>query len=256
MLIISLLYQLFSAPLLSADLIDKQLDAPLLAHAKFLLSQVSKGVMSTIYSHDNVVDERSMRVNCYGFITHVINVCHPKAYKNLMEYMETLHDQGIPKSFDKQGLPSPENFFHIFKSLNEGSLESSCWEGIRDLSQLEEGDILVYMKEGYRGHESDGKQNHRTHIMLVSEVRTTPSGDIKLKVIDSAHEVHDQLTDTRHLLNFKNGLGEATLIIQKSGKYVSGDEGMQLYHLFWDEQSKKSIERMVFAGRLLPQAVD
>jgi hypothetical protein len=244
-----LIYLWSAVPFIAADEVDFKVH-PLLATARSLLNHVSDRKISSTYSHENDVDEQSLNVNCYGLISHLIQECYRPALSILMDFMDELSARGIKKSFDKKGLPSPENFFHIFKCLDEALLTSPFWEGFKNLSLLEPGDILVYMEEGYQGDESRERQNHKTHIMLVSEILPTTPGEFHLKVIDSAHEVHNQQDDTRYLMGSKNGLGEATLVIQHSQKHIAGEESMKIYALSWSARSSKSLERMVLAGRL------
>lgn len=223
----------------------------LLKAAQSLLTKICEGSAYMIYSHDNVFQEQEkiLKYNCYGLIDYLIEKCSLNAFNELLDLMKQLDKLGFQESFDPDK-PSPENFFHIFRCLHDGCLKSLYWTGIKNIANLQPGDLLVYMEVGYCGNALREKQNYATHVMLVSEIVSLCEDRIHLKVIDSAHEAHNNVDDTRHLHKFKNGLGEATLIIQESGKTVECDMNTQIYYLSWDKESNRSIERVMFAGRL------
>jgi len=219
---------------------------PLLTTAMSLLDDlVVTQKITTVYSHENTVNDRELKFNCYGFILHLINAYNREAFEELLYHMNSLHHVGIQKSLD-EARPSPYNFFHIFKGLSEDKLHSLFWEGIADIFTLIPGDLLVYLKPGFVSPKKWRKNVQPvTHIMLISAIISKTSDTLEIEIIDSAHQPHNDVNDTRHKLQIKGGLGKALLLITKT-------EMPGIYSLAW-KKGQKCIQKELFGGRLLPK---
>ena len=198
----------------------------------------------TKYCHDNILEKQEYRFNCYGFVSHVINLTHEEAFKELICLMRKLDEKGIPTSLDLDK-PSPYNFFYIFKNLYLEELTSQYWEGIEDIFSLEVGDILVYLNPGYvsplQWNKNDLSNATGTHVMVVSAIVSKSSDILEIKIIDSTHKPHNQTNDTRYTHRINSGIGECSVRLTKTN-------GENAYLLLWQKQSRWT--KNLYAGRL------
>jgi hypothetical protein len=156
--------------------------------------------------------------------------------------MENLTHRGVPTSLDLYK-PSPFNFFHIFKNLHNGSLESDYWLGVEDIMTILPGDVLVYLEPGFVSPERWNKERCRvTHIMLVSKIIDKSPFYMKVEIIDSTHQPHSE-EDTRNNFQPEGGLGKALLTIRET-------ETEGTYILNWGSGGDTHLRKELFAGRV------
>lgn len=238
------LYQLEATSLIAAEAPDNESPTPLLKVATSLFHELkTTQTITSIYSHENTFIDNELRFNCYGFLLYLINSCHKEAFEDLLDHMDNLAQRGVPTSLDP-GKPSPYNFFHIFKSLHNGSLESKYWQGVEDIPTIMPGDFLVYLEPDFVSPKRWNKDTCRvTHIMLVSKIIDKSPHLMKIEIIDSSHQSHSA-QDTRHSLQPEGGLGKDFLAISKA-------ETKGLYNLSWGTGMKNYMTKELFVGRLL-----
>ena len=167
--------------------------------------------------------------------------------------MEILGSKGITTSFEPCQ-PSPFNFYHIFKNLYKEKLESTYWQGIKNISTIIPGDLLIYGPPRFpsllnwdpqsRENMKDGNKSTGSHIMIVSSILEINPQFVKLRIIDSSYKAHHASDDTRHTLGIQSGIGESTLLIRKIAQ-------QDTYILKWGSGGgNREYTKEVFAGRL------
>ena len=198
---------------------------------------ITKRSQST-YSSKNIKIEEdrvlSYQFNCYGFVNHCIEVCHPEAYEQLVWAMNHVLVKAIPPSSD--GQPCPFNYTSALTHL-----PLSEWQTVEALSDIIPGDILVYLPPNFHPpKDADfSKKSTGTHIMIVDQVLEKIGDTYQFIIIDSTRIPHSK-QDTR----YPKGSG-----IGRSPVFLTPHENIVL--LQWSLKGKKH-EKAITIGRVLP----
>lgn len=167
-----------------------------------IVSDLDNDIISAKYSNDNIETIENgklyLNFNCSGFINYYLkNIDREDAIKEI----ETFIRKNLNvEDFDL--LPMMTNDYHLFfKTLKRAS--SKYWEKLESPSQLNIGDIIVYINDT-----QDDKQ--RKHMMIVKDIINNAYDEIEISVLDSTQYPHSE--DSR---NNKNGAGYGKITLYK-----------------------------------------
>lgn len=128
-------------------------------------------------------------VDCSVYVDHILKEVYPHAYSKLVHW-------------SKSKKPTTHHYYHFFNNLSIAP--QRYWNPVKQVAQLQPGDILVFRKKKYAGTDGTG------HIMIVMDKPVQRKNMFMLRIADSAPYRHSQ--DTRH--RAKSGIGIGTMVVK------------------------------------------
>lgn len=129
-------------------------------------------------------------LDCSNYVDRIIQSVYPYAYQNLISSTGSEN-------------PSSRHYYNFFTRLSDNHRQ--YWNKVRDVEQLQPGDVLVFhYLHGRRSFNSGG------HVMLVMNKPIKNADEFIIQVADSARTGHSQDTRPRHA----SGIGIGTLLLK------------------------------------------
>jgi len=130
-------------------------------------------------------------LDCSRYIDYLLKAIHPKSFASLV-------------NFSGSSAPSTRDYFYFFKNIPENSTR---WNKVKAVKQLQPGDILVFRSTNKRIAVPG-------HVMVVMNTPVKKTGTFAVRVADSAPYRHSNDTRLPHI----TGIGIGTLLIKANPK--------------------------------------
>lgn len=192
-----------------------------ISYAGRIVQSIQNAKASTSYGYGNTiqVDEDGKshyEYTCYGFLDHVLSIAHPCALEALRTLQKT-YLSDLPISFDEKILP-----YHLVMLGERMRQPIRYWEVVRDIKDIQSGDIVSYMDKGYTLLKDPPPhfQKTGTHVMVVDHVERFSEDDahltLNLWIIDATRQPHNRDDSRYHTdpLMRKNGIGRSPLVLR------------------------------------------